>query len=243
MTHAPSRGGGRPLVRLWTALVLVGLGLLLLAQPAAAHPFGPPPVAVVTSEDRTITVRWSAAADDLVALGHHLGVFSGTPTTSDDQPLRTGAQVLSESPAVATYVGRNIAVRQSGHNCDQSAMDLTELSQTGALVTFTCAEAIRTVDVEVSLLGDLHEAYRTALVIEGTATPQRAIASVHQPTATIAFGGGGQSGTAAAPTADASFQGRPVQLLETTCITPLLALALVTVIGHVHALAGRAFRR
>lgn len=66
------RTAGIVVVTLLAGLLLSGVGS---AGPVLAHPFGagPPPTALLTAQDRTVTIRWTADSDDVADLLEGVG--------------------------------------------------------------------------------------------------------------------------------------------------------------------------
>ena len=169
-------------------LVLVAVFLLAWAAPAAAHPFGPPSTASAEADGTTVTLSWTAAEDDWVALGNSLGAFDASTTA-------TGEEKLRRSPAVRDYLLEKITVSQAGTPCPGELAPLADLLTDGARFTFSCAQPVSEVDVRLSALTDLNEAYRTVLTADA-ATPDRALFTAAQDTVRLRFSGGGSGVTA-----------------------------------------------
>lgn len=200
----------RPLVRrlpvrrllvLGAALAVPLAGGIVGAGSAAAHPFGPPPVADLRADGRVLEVRWTAAADDVLALGYGAGVITDRPASLDQQegtPFGGGsslapadAAAIADSPEVAAHLLDRVAARQDGADCRGEVRTARDLVEDGAVLAFTCPEPVRRVDVELALLTDLHPAYRTVAV---SADGQRALYTADDAVETWAFGspvGGG----------------------------------------------------
>lgn len=206
------------------AVAVAGAAVLTVggpAAPAAAHPFGPPPVATMTAEGARIDVRWAVAADDVVALGYHTGAIptrrtfvfeDGVPADAPGQVDDSDAALVAASPAVAEYLTDGFRVRQDGRPCPGRVDDAGDLTTAGAHLVFTCPSRVRTVELEVTLLTDLHPAYRTVLLAAGGARPERSISTLEDPTGTVTFGGGGGGGA-------------PVSVLVGVLVTGTAALA------------------
>lgn len=203
-----------------SVLVVVGVAVAA-APPAAAHPFGPPPVARVMADGARVDVRWSVAPDDVVALGYHTGAIpsrrtfvfeDGAPVDAPGEVGDDDAALVAASPEVAAYLTDGFRIRQDGRDCDGRVTDASDLDGEGAHLTFTCPELVRTVELEVTLLTDVHPAYRTVLLAEGEAAPERSIATQTDPTQVVTFGeerggAGGAPVTAAAVAAVALTSG------------------------------------
>lgn len=157
--------------------VAVAIAIALAAPARAdAHPFGPPPVARITSEGHELRIAWSAAEDDYAVLGGALGVLTsretyvydasgasvaGPPATSE-QMLRLGA-----SSELEDYVRSHVNVRQAGVRCPV-VVDASRLAAKGADVRATCPSPVGEVDLELTLLQDLDPAFRTVGLVEGS---------------------------------------------------------------------------
>lgn len=171
------------------------------AAPAVAHPFGPPPVARLSAEGTVVQVRWTAAPDDLLALGYGAGVLherpaaldqaEGTPFGGGTDVTAAEAALLTGAPEVASYLGDGVQVRQDGIDCPGEVRDAADLVDAGALLAFTCPAPVRTVDVGVELLTDLHPAYRTMAV---SAEGQRALYTTDDTVESWTFGGASGAG-------------------------------------------------
>lgn len=170
-------------------LVLTAVFLLACAAPAAAHPFGPPSTARIEADGTTVTLSWLAAEDDWVALGNSLGAFDASTTATGEEKLRS-------SPAVRDYLIDHITVSQAGRVCPGELAPLADLVASGARLTFSCARPVSEVDVTLSALTDLNEAYRTVLTAD-TATPDRVLFTASSDTTRLRFSGGGSGVTGA----------------------------------------------
>lgn len=188
----------------WVAGVLAAVWTSW-AVPAAAHPFGPPPVAEVVAEAHDVTVRWTAAVDDYAALGVAAGVLDDTYGTGvadpapDDVGDRLGPAARREvegSADVRQHVTDRVRVVQHGQACPVAAVDVAQLFVRGATVRVTCPEPVETVDVTLMLLSDVHPAYRTVAVAGGPAIPARTMYTADRSTVRWDFGAAGT----AAPT-------------------------------------------
>ncbi|MEU6645836.1 hypothetical protein ABZ863_25250 [Saccharomonospora sp. NPDC046836] len=184
-------------IPLWTriGLIVAVTGLMALAAvPAAAHPFGPPATATLTAEGDRLALSWQPAEDDWVALGRWLGAFED-PADAPVSTELTGEQKLQRSPAVRDYLLREISVRQQGRPCQGQLEELTELVARGARLVFDCPEPVAEVEVTITALHELNEAYRTVLSSTG-ANPAQVLYSTATPTQRLDFsaGGGGGSG-------------------------------------------------
>ncbi|WGX97120.1 hypothetical protein [Nocardioides sp. L-11A] len=134
----------------------------------SAHPFGDPQTADITTTAQGVQVRWQAAPDDVTALAMHLGVLAEmrtyvfqdgalVPAESDD----SDGVVLAGAPAFATYLLEHVAVTVGGRACTGALEPLADVIAEGATLSFDCGGPVRAADVELDLLVDLHESYRT----------------------------------------------------------------------------------
>lgn len=177
-------------VALGAALAVVVAG----AGAASAHPFGEPQSVRMSAEDSVVTLRWSAPPDDLILLGGAVGalperreiVFDVSPSTVPEPVGETDADRLTASEEVARYLTEHLGVRQAGVSC-RPAVRLDELVGDGAELTFDCPATVDQVEIEVSMLTDLHEAYRTVAIGDGT-SPDRTLYTVDDTVWTWTFG-------------------------------------------------------
>lgn len=135
---------------------------------AQAHPFGDPQTALISADGDTVQVIWRAAVDDLSALAIELQVVeSGRTFVYQDGALvpeesdPTDIDALVAAPEFADYLLRHIRVSAAGQDCIGTAGALDGLGDDGAELSFACAGPVRTAEVSISTLTDLHEAYRT----------------------------------------------------------------------------------
>ncbi|WP_116951178.1 hypothetical protein [Jiangella endophytica] len=156
---------GRRLLRVGTAALAAAA---LTGGVAQAHPFGDPQTARVGADGDTVHVSWRAAADDLSALAIELRVVeSGRTFVYQDGALvpeesdPTDVDALAAAPEFAGYLLERIRVRAGGQDCAGSVGALDRLADDGAELSFTCAGPVRTAEVSISTLTDLHAAYRT----------------------------------------------------------------------------------
>lgn len=162
------------------------LALLAVASPAGAHPFGEPPVAVVSTNGEQVVVDWDAAADDALVIGMAIGVLDDSSLERYlDGPVQTAPSAADErelerSAQLRDYLLEHIAVSQRGRGCDGAVERTDGFVSDGARVVYRCPEPIEVVDLRVSMLHDVHPAYRTFAVGEGPA-PRRAVFTVEEP--------------------------------------------------------------
>ena len=165
------------------------------ATPAAAHPFGPPSTARTAAHGSELTLTWLAAEDDWVALGQSLGAFADPSTEI------TGEEKLRRSPAVRDYLLERMSVRQGGQPCHGRLAELANLLRDGARLTFECPATVGEVEIRLSALTDLNEAYRTVLVAETPADPGQVLFTSAQPSHRVRFTASGTTGGGAAAVA------------------------------------------
>ncbi|MFG1696092.1 hypothetical protein [Nonomuraea sp. NPDC049309] len=171
--------------RLCVPFLAAVVAVLVPAHPAAAHPFGPPSTARIAVDGDRVTLAWTPAEDDWVALGQSLGAFED-PATGADTTL-TGEQKLARSAAVRDYLLRHVGVTQGGRPCTAELAPLERLLAEGARFGFECPEPVVTVDVRIAALTDLHEAYRTVLTSDTPAEPAQVLFTKAEDTRSVRF--------------------------------------------------------
>ncbi|MFK5690795.1 hypothetical protein ACI3EY_14105 [Ornithinimicrobium sp. LYQ92] len=163
------------------ALLLLGV---LAAEPAAAHPFGPPLAATLDRSGTVLTMTWTGAADDWMVVGEHTGAFAEVAADS------TGAEVLATSPLVRDYLADHIRVATpGGRSCDQEVEEVDDVLADGARLTFTCPEGTSDVLVTLAVLTDVNPAYRT--VLEAGDDGARTLFTAARPTHQVSLAGSG----------------------------------------------------
>ena len=173
--------------------VAVGWGVLT-GVPAAAHPFGPPPTARISAQGSTVSIDWSATPDDAVAIGEALGVMPRGSVAAYRQegvtqvaPSSVDEARFSASPLLRDYLRDHIVVTQSAQPCTASIPPIRDFVHRGARLDLTCPQPVSTVTLRISMLHEIHEAYRTVAI--GTATdPARSVFTVSAPQHTWTFG-------------------------------------------------------
>lgn len=187
----------------WSVTVVLLAIALAPATPALAHPFGPPPTAQVSASGKTVTVTWSATPDDAVAIGEQLGVMP--PGSIAAYRQESAAQVappaqaeanLSASPLLAEYLTERIAAVQGGQPCEPRVPPISDFVHEGATVVLRCPSDVSEVSLRISMLHDIHEAYRTVATGEG-ADPQQSVFTVAAPEHDWRFGAASRGGSAA----------------------------------------------
>lgn len=224
--HVAGRVAGRLLAVLLVAVAgLIAAGVV---TPAAAHPFGPPPVAKVTADRADVTVTWSAARDDLLALGLKAGAFpAGTVTGPDDLSLGTR---LQGSAPVAAYLSRHIRVAQDNRACRATAVDTARMLADGAQLRFACGSQVSALVLTVTALTDVDRAYRTVSV---TANGSGALHTAAEPAKALDLTGAGRP---AAPAPAPGWTADLTALLDGGAALPI-AVLLSALVGAAHACA------
>jgi hypothetical protein len=170
--------------RLRRGLLVGGLALAacLPAETAAAHPFGPPLTADLRADGSTVTVTWAAAEDDWLNLGQHVGAFTSVDDGAGGSgDMVTGEELLARSEAVRAYLGQHIAVRQQGRDCAAEEIRLERVLADGAELAFACPAPVDDVEIEVSALTDVNEAYRTVVTAPDGSRPGRTMLTAATP--------------------------------------------------------------
>lgn len=148
-------------------LLVVGAGHLA-SEPAAAHPFGAPQTADITSTATGLQVHWRASPDDVTALAVRLGVLEGMRTfvfrdgaLVPEESDASDGTMLADSPQFATYLLEHVTATAGGTDCQGAVLPAADVTAQGATVEFDCGGSIREADVRITMLTDLHEAYAT----------------------------------------------------------------------------------
>lgn len=175
--------GGRAVAGCATALlVLAGSG-----SPAGAHPFGPPPTAIVSASTDRVAIEWAASPDDAMVVGMALGVLDDDSLDQylegpvQTAPPAAAEEALSASSELRDYLLERIAVAQDGAACAGSVDPVENFVRDGARVVYECPEPVETVDLRVTMLHDVHGAYRTFAITEGSGHPPQAAFTVDNP--------------------------------------------------------------
>jgi hypothetical protein len=158
---------GRSFVVVVSAALCVLVGTLVGAPVAAqAHPFGSPLTATVTSNAAhdEVRVQWMpGASDDFIYLAVGLGL------DDRDRSLEKGALLyvkrdadrLAASPVFRDYLLEHVAVRSGGRPCVGRVVSTERIVADGVGLAFDCAAGSSQVDLAISMMTDLHPAYRT----------------------------------------------------------------------------------
>lgn len=194
-------------MKAWVWVATAVVAWVALAPPAAAHPFGPPPTARVSAQDRAVTISWSATPDDAVAIGELLGLMPEGSVQAYRQeaaaqvaPSSRDEAALSASPLLRRYLTDNIVVEQAGKPCPAEVAPPPDFVHSGATLVATCPEPVEDVTLRITMLHDINEAYRTVAIGTGS-RPEQAVFTVAAPTAEWRFGAATGSSSAPLPLA------------------------------------------
>ena len=164
------------------------------AAPAAAHPFGPPPTAEIVAEGSQITVDWTATPDDAVAIGELLGLMPEGSTSAYRQesaaqvaPSREAEAALSAAPELHRYLTDHIVALQDGQRCPGTVGPIDDFVHEGARVVLTCPASVNEVELRITMLHEIHPAYRTFAVGEDS-RPSESVFTVEAPEHRWRFG-------------------------------------------------------
>lgn len=185
--------------------IVAGILLALTPTPADGHPFGPPPTARVWAEGSRVVIDWGAAPDDAVAIGVEIGLLE--PETVEAYadgaarvaPDRAAEERLSRSDDLRDYVLGRISVWQGDQRCDADLRTVDDFVSRGATTTHDCPEPVSTVEIEISMLHDIHDAYRTFAFSAGDAEPSQAVFTVASPRHRWVFGADGADAGSGVP--------------------------------------------
>lgn len=204
---------GRRAAPVITAPLLSAGMVLMLSTPGHAHPYGPPPRATISADTQTVIVEWEVAADDAFSLGEHLELVepgtgrrqvAGILVPEEQQRI---ADRLAGAQEVASYAESRVVIRQGEASCTLVELDVADLVRKGATYEFTCPGPVDDIDVSITLLHDVNQAYRTFATADDGTIPERAVFTVDDPTQrwrfitdaddTLASSGGVLAGVAA----------------------------------------------
>lgn len=170
------------------ALCAASICALAVAAPAAsAHPFGPPPTALVSAEGHRVVVEWAASLDDAMVVGMSIGVLDdGSLERYLEGPVQTAPSAakegeLSASEELRQYLLDRIGVVQDGRSCAGSVAPVDSFMEDGARVIYECPEPVTVVDLRIAMLHEVHEAYRTFAFTEGGGEPLQSVFTTEQP--------------------------------------------------------------
>lgn len=169
-------------------LIAATVGVALTAvPPAGAHPFGPPPTALVSASGHEVRVDWGAAPDDALVVGMAIGILDdGSLERYLEGPVQTAPpaadeEELSASPLLRDYVLERITVSQDGVACDGTVAPIASFLTDGASVTYQCPRPVAAVDLRMTMLHDVHDSYRTFAITEGRGTPAQSVFTTESP--------------------------------------------------------------
>ncbi|MEV4350936.1 hypothetical protein AB0J83_41295 [Actinoplanes sp. NPDC049596] len=149
--------------RLTALLLLLVVGALLPARPAAAHPFGDPQtvtVALDPARPDVVRIRWKVGGlDDLTLLGVALGVLPGDRVLLDGAVFYrpSDAAAIGPSAQLAAYLLKQITVT----GCTGAVRTPGDLAREGVTVDYACPAPVGRAAVTVRTLTDLNPAYQT----------------------------------------------------------------------------------
>lgn len=149
------------------ALAVIGVGGIVTAEPAHAHPFGDPQTVAISldpARDEVVRVRWKVGGlDDLTLLGVSLGVLPKHRVMLDGAAFfeARDAKAIGPSKQFSEYLLRQIKVAGNGQDCAGKVDPPTELAKFGVEIKYTCPTPVAKAKVTVRTLTDLNEAYRT----------------------------------------------------------------------------------
>lgn len=190
----------------------------------ARHPFGDPQTVEISATDGTVQVHWEVGGqDDLTLLGIHLGVLP------EDRIMLDGAIVYDEddgdlvasAPEFEDYLLDHIGVTADGLDCAGEVTGVGDLTaDEGADLSFTCPADAAAATVTVTMLTDLHPAYRTlATGPEGQRAAYSRTQDSHEWALPVTAGdmsttvaGTSGSGSAASPVSDGDDLGQSAAL-------------------------------
>lgn len=261
----------RPCTRMRALAVVAMCGVLAAlvvgAEPAAAHPFGPPPTATVGGAGQQVTVAWTATTDDLLLVGERLGLLPpGSAAAALEgvvqvAPSAAASAALSASPELHDLLTRRITVTQDGTACPAAVEPGLDFVTQGARLSFTCPTPVDAVELGVTMLHDVDPTYRTFVVAASGGDGQAVLTSAAPRAAWDVGAGlpvagapgrrGGSAGGATGPAARGAttesaavgtgpFEGRFVALVDAPpsgAVPVVLGLLLAAAIGAAHALA------
>jgi hypothetical protein len=197
----------------------VAVWVLAAGGPALAHPLGPPPEVGLRADGRTVEVTWRAERDDVYAIALSVGAVAGELIFEEvnGEVVQVGgerdADLLASDPAVPAYLLDTIGVQQDGVACSGDVLAPPTYDGEPAHLTFSCPRPVAAVDVTVSALTEISDAYRTIARAEG-ADPARGLHTAEAPTATYAFAA--PAATAGRTAAEAPTSGSTVALAAGT---------------------------
>jgi len=164
------------------------LAVAMTVTAAFGHASGEVPQARLSATGHTVTLQWTAAADDIADLAVAAGVwpeaiafayldvaFGGDPALLPDDAEVTA---MGRDPALRRYLEDRVRILQDGTACPGEARPAPDPMIEGVTFTFECPEPVTAAVVEIRLLHDRDPAYRT-FSIDGT--QQYAVHTAAQP--------------------------------------------------------------
>ncbi len=178
------RHGGRLVATATVALLLT----VLTATAAWGHASQELPHARLSAAGTTVTVEWTAAADDAADVAVAAGVWPEEVALAyldvafggDLDALPSAAEVAaaSDDPALQRYLEERVRILQDGTPCAGTAQPAADFVADGATIVFDCPDPVGEAVVEIRLLHDRDPAYRT-FSVDGT--QQYAVHTARQP--------------------------------------------------------------
>ncbi len=169
------------------------------------HPFGDPQTVDISSDGGAVHVHWEVGGtDDLTLLGIHLGVLP------EDRVMLDGAityddgdgALVSDAPELEPYLLDHVAVSAGGADCTGEVTAVDDLTEGGADLSFTCPQDADSATVTVTMLTDLHPAYRAlASGPDGQRTVYSSTQDSHDWQLAVTAGASGTTTAATAATA------------------------------------------
>lgn len=157
------------------SVLLLSVGLL--TSPAAGHASGQVPQARLGAAGRTVTLEWTAAADDVADLAVAAGIWAEEVAAAyldvafggatDRLPSDAEVAAMGRDRALRRYLEDRVRIVQDGTACAGSARPADDPMTDGVTFTFECPVPVTAAVVEIRLLHDRDPAYRT-FSVDGT---------------------------------------------------------------------------
>jgi hypothetical protein len=165
------------------------IALTVLTTTAAwAHASNELPHARLSAAGTTVTVVWTAAADDAADVAVAAGVWPEEVALAyldvafggdlDLLPSPAEVATASDDPALRRYLEDRVRILQDEVPCVGTARPAADFVADGATIVFDCPDPVTDAVVEITLLHDRDPAYRT-FSIDGT--QQYAVHTARQP--------------------------------------------------------------
>jgi nickel/cobalt transporter (NicO) family protein len=229
-------------------VAVIATAALTVGTAAGAHPLGLPAFARITMDDSGVaTVVWNAAPDDVGVLARSLGV----PVPEGEGLTRAQDATFSASEQLRSALLDGIRMSQQGSACP-AGVEVSSIVEQGATLRFACPDPGQPVDVQLSLLTDIDDRYRTLAVAGTVDGPQRFMFTSAAPThrMTLDPATAAEIASGAAPSDDAGgaqqpfggslpFESQFVALIDRSAGVPALLLGLLIAmgVGAAHGLA------